>query len=77
VTAGTRDLAGAARQVADDAPAGSTRRKAYGCAAIALESARTVAGARKILAAECPDVIRADALDALDQLTAPVPGRRP
>ena len=65
-----RDLADVARQLADVAPVASTRRRAYACAAIALRSARTIAGARKILAAECPASIRADALDALDALAA-------
>lgn len=72
MTAGTRDLADTARQIAGRAPVGSTRRKAYGCAAIALDSARTTAGARKILAAECPEIIRGDALGALDQLAPPL-----
>jgi len=70
MTASTRDLADVARQIADRALVGSTRRKSYGCAAIALDSARTVTAARKIVAAECPDGIRAEALDALGQLTS-------
>jgi len=66
-----RDLADAAAAVADAAPVASTRRRAYACAAVALRSARTIAGARKIITAECPASIRADALDALAAETTP------
>ena len=68
VMTANRDLADAAAAAAERAPVASTRRRAYACAAIALRAARTIAGARRILEAECPASIRADALDALDAL---------
>jgi hypothetical protein len=69
----TRDLADVAHEIAGGAPASSTRRRAFACAAIALREARTVTGARKILNAECPEFIRAQALEALDQLATEEP----
>ena len=42
-------LGASARAMADRAPAGSIDRRAYGCAAVALSTTRTIPAARKVL----------------------------
>jgi hypothetical protein len=62
-------LAARARAIAARAPRGSQDRKAYGCAAVALANTSTRGAARKVLARECPDFVKAAALAALEQVT--------
>jgi hypothetical protein len=80
VTPGTAvtnaELAARARQLADRAARGSLKRKAAGCAAVALGDSRTLATARKILALLWQDDVRLAALDLIDQLAAE-PEERP
>jgi hypothetical protein len=64
-------LAERARQVAGQAPAGSPDRRAFACASIALSTTSTIAAARKVLQADCPEVARPAALQALTTLTRP------
>jgi hypothetical protein len=63
------ELAARARSIAARAPRGSQDRKAYGCAAVVLATTSTLAAARKALAGECPDFVKAAALAALEQVT--------
>jgi hypothetical protein len=63
------ELAVRARSIAARAPRGSQDRKAFGCAAVALANTTTHGAARKVLASECPDIAKAAALAALEQLT--------
>jgi hypothetical protein len=63
------ELAIIARQTAARAPAGSLDRRAYGCVAVSLLTTSTVTAARKVLVQDCPDSVKAAALEALDQLT--------
>jgi hypothetical protein len=69
MTANT-EVAARARSIAARAPRGSQDRKAYGCAAAVLATTGSLAAARKVLAADCPNVAKAAALAALDHLTA-------
>ena len=62
-------LARRAREIAARAPDGSADRRAYGCAGVALATTASVAAARRALADECPDLVKAAALAALDQIT--------
>jgi hypothetical protein len=64
------ELAARARSIAARAPRGSEDRKAYGCAAVVLATTGSLAAARKVLAADCPDSVKAAALAALDHLIA-------
>jgi hypothetical protein len=65
---GNAQLAATARETAGRAPAGSMDRRAYGCAAVALLTTGTIAGARRALTTDCPDAVKSAALEALDQL---------
>lgn len=62
-------LAGRARELAARTPNGSPDRRAFGCAAVALTTASSFTAARKVLEADCPDIVRAAALEALNTLT--------
>jgi len=75
VTAGTRQLAARARDIAAKAPAGSAERKAALVAAVALAEASSAAGATKILAGweDAPPAIRHAATKLVGQLTRDVP----
>jgi hypothetical protein len=64
-----QDLARRARDLAARAADGSEDRKVYGCVAVSLLTTSTPAAARKVLSQDCPDVVKAAALAALDQLT--------
>jgi hypothetical protein len=64
------ELAARAREIAARAPNGSPTRRAYGCAGVALANTNTFGAARKVLAAECPDIVKAAALAALEELAA-------
>lgn len=66
----TPSLADRAREAQRLAPVGSTRRKAAGMAAVALENTRTPAAARRVLHRHrLPPEIRLAALQLLDELT--------
>ena len=65
-----RALARRAREIAARTPDGSQDRRAFGCAAVALSTTASAAAARRALADECPDIVKAAALAALNQLIA-------
>ncbi|MEU2598447.1 hypothetical protein ABZ669_14650 [Streptomyces hirsutus] len=71
----TAEAAERARQRQRLAPVGSTDRKAAGVAAVLLDSARTHAGARRLLSQHrIPDDLRAAVLALLAELeTTPAP----
>ncbi|MFE2428432.1 hypothetical protein ACFXJ5_17055 [Streptomyces sp. NPDC059373] len=72
--AGQAALAEQAREAQRLAPVHSLRRKAYGVVAIALDGARTVAGARFLLGRHrLPEDVRACAVQLLDDLEAEQP----
>lgn len=58
-----------ARQIADEAPAGSMDHRAAGCLVVLLASTRTLTGVRKILPEIPLDDVRQAAADLLDRLT--------
>jgi hypothetical protein len=62
------DLAARAREVADNAPAGSLQRAAAGSVAVTCATTRNVAEARDVLDGVSPDEVRAAALDLLERL---------
>jgi hypothetical protein len=62
------DLAARAREVADNAPAGSLRRAAAGSVAVTCATTRTVAEARSVLDGVTPEDVREAALVLLDRL---------
>jgi hypothetical protein len=64
-------LAAQARELAAAACPGSMKRRAYGCAAVAIATTRTLQAARRVLADwHGPADVRAAALAALDELEA-------
>jgi hypothetical protein len=69
-TIGNRQLAALARDLAAGAPGGSLDRKAAGCCAVALGETKTVAAARKVLAAVEMVDVRDAANELLDRLAA-------
>ncbi|RSS04105.1 hypothetical protein [Streptomyces sp. WAC00469] len=67
-------LAAEARRRFAAAAAGSIDRKAAGAAAVALSTSRSVSGARRVLQTyRLDDVVRAEALCLLDELTIGAP----
>lgn len=74
-------LAATARGYAGQHPPGSLGRRAWGCAAVALATTRSLAAARKALDGVRLDDVRAAALRALDALagqdSAPAPQPEP
>ncbi|MEV5408745.1 hypothetical protein AB0K60_07900 [Thermopolyspora sp. NPDC052614] len=74
---GTRenlDLAASAREIADNAPAGSLQQAAAGSVAVTCATTRTVAEARTVLEGVTPEEVRLAALELLDRLEAEEPG---
>lgn len=70
MTAAAADLATRARQLAAAAELGSMERRAYGCAAMAIATTRSIPAARRALADwNGPGEVKAAALAALEKLT--------
>lgn len=64
------DAAAQARQLAAAAPGGSLDRKAYGCAAVALATTRTLVAALAALDDVTDDAVRAEAVRVVRELTS-------
>lgn len=76
---GTRenlDLAASAREIADNAPAGSLQQAAAGSVAVTCATTRSVAEARSVLEGVTPEEVRVAALDLLARLEAEGPSGR-
>ncbi len=67
-TSGRQAAAARARQLVEAAPLGSLNRKAAGCLVVLLASARTLAGARKLLPEIPLDDVRQATADLLDRI---------
>ena len=65
---GNADLAKRAREQASQAESGSLDRRAYGCAAVALATTRSLTAARQALAGVHPPELATMARKYLDEL---------
>lgn len=74
---GTRenlDLAASAREIADNAPAGSLQQAAAGSVAVTCATTRNMTEARSVLEGVTPEEVRRAALELFDRLAAEEPG---